>query len=178
MQIQNCSGVVHGLTRHVFGRHIYHISGNVIIQRSSSLTFKAVRNKKEFEQLLDLLIEGERHVELQLCVFSFHLHKQINTLPLSAFEQCLCRHSFVRIQQRITELSMNVELRVIDCSQWRELCNVGIRSLFASITHTGVVTVRVTFTDYDWPELDVFERLTDALRRLFVFALEESNRDI
>lgn len=168
--MQNCSGVVYGCTRYVFGRHIFHISGNVIIQNARSLTFKAVQRRAAFEQLLTLLIEGPWRVELQLCVLSFRLGICVDTRPESEFEQRLQRHAFVRVQPRILELSMNVELRIDDSVEWRALCDVAVRSLFASVTHNGVVTVRVTFEQYEWPHDETLGLLVRQLRTLFEFA--------
>lgn len=168
MRIQNCSGVVFGQV--AIHRNIFHRAGNLCIQSRNSLTFKAARDLHELQALVQSAVSGAFAVKLQLCVLSCKLDLSIDTNPFSSFEQRLSYMPFVKVQPRIMELCTSSVFRVVPDAEWRQWCGIEVRSLYVTVTHRGVVTVRVSFKDFEWLEKERLVLLMEKVKELILFA--------
>lgn len=171
--IQNCSGIVHvsGSVRRDLGSRIFHRAGNVTVLNNALLTFKAARDRRELEQLLEWLVCGSWAIKLQLCVLSGRV-EPVDTNPQSPFEQALARISFVQVQPRIMEICTCSVWRIEPNAEWRAFSGMREtpRSLYVTVTHRGVVTLRVSFENYEWVDKGVLQTLLEKVKEIVRFA--------
>lgn len=174
--IQNCSGVVyvHGYCNHraILNRRVFHKSANLVIYPNNVLLFKAARSSKSLTNLLQQVVYGDFDIGLQLCVISGTVHP-VDTNPGSVFEQRLSSISFVAVQPRIMEVCTCTVFSICDWGpSWQEFSNLTVtpKSLYVTITHRGIITVRVSFDNYRWDNEDFLFQILHKMKELVAFA--------
>lgn len=174
--IQNCSGLVHvnGYCHHdaIINKRIFHRSANIVIYPNNILLFKAARATDALNKLLQQLVYGSYHISLQLCVISGTVDP-VDTNPGSLFEQRLCAIPFVRVQPRIMEICTCTVFSICDWgAQWQQFSNIPVtpKSLFVTITHRGIITVRVSFDNYIWDTDEFLYQILHKMKELVAFA--------
>lgn len=178
--IQNCSGVVllqHGQqARHpgMVHRRLFHRAGNVTAHDRGRMFFRAARDPQALRNLLRMVLASECSVRLQLCVLSACIDERVDTNPGSVFERKLGHVPFVRVQMRLMELNTSSMFSVCDFASWNEYAQITeqlpLKTLFVSVTHKGVVTVRVAFHNLEWRTNEHLEQILYKVQALVRFA--------